>query len=163
MFLSKEQPLYKALLAQASAEGLELYDAELVGNEQLRVIVSKAVRNDEETADTVEESAVSSDDTYRLCRGLRTLLELQGMEMGVSADIGIEVSSPGINRTLRTEEHFKAAEGERVKVVSDAAYIGELLEVGAETVVVKLEDSSEQISVPLKEIKRARVEYCWDC
>lgn len=80
-----------------------------------------------------------------------------------------EVSSPGIERTLRTMRHFEAVVGSPVRVVCDPALIG-----GADAVVLgTLEaaqneelsirpDGGDAVQVPLAAVRRARMVYDFD-
>ena len=60
----------------------------------------------------------------------------------------LEVSSPGIERKLRTKEHFKASVGEKVKVKDFATetYKGELIFADDQKIIVKTEFADEEIT-----------------
>jgi ribosome maturation factor RimP len=76
----------------------------------------------------------------------------------------LEVSSPGLDRRLRTAAHFAGAVGERVAVRLTAPrdgrsnFRGVLTEVGDESVTLALADGGAA-SVPLHEIATAHVVY----
>lgn len=73
----------------------------------------------------------------------------------------LEVSSPGINRILRTEKHFEQFVGRRVKVRLEReiegrkTVTGELLGQEHGRVLVRMND--HEFSLPMTEIKRARL------
>ena len=72
-------------------------------------------------------------------------------------DYGIEVSSPGLDRPLRRQEHFAAAQGHRVKLRTTGTKLrGEVLAANAESVTVAASDGAET-EIPYREIVRANL------
>ena len=73
----------------------------------------------------------------------------------------LEVSSPGLDRVLRTREHFERFAGERVKLEmmqpleGRKRFAGRLLGVGERDITLELE--SGRISLPIDDIHRARL------
>lgn len=73
----------------------------------------------------------------------------------------IEVSSPGIDRPLRTPEHFERFTGETVHVVCNkpiegrGKYTGTLAGFSDGNVLVQVDDA--QVSIPLDNVKKAQV------
>ncbi|MEA3355916.1 MAG: ribosome maturation factor RimP [Candidatus Bipolaricaulota bacterium] len=79
--------------------GVKLYHVQITGG-QVRVLIDK-------------EQGVTIDDCVRVSRSIeRSLKE----KMGDNFPFDLEVSSPGIDRPLFTEEHFRAAAGKPVRV-----------------------------------------------
>jgi len=78
----------------------------------------------------------------------------------------LEVTSPGIERPLRTREHFDRAVGQVVNlrthpdVEGDRRARGELLAVDADGITVRVEDGSER-TIRYEEIERARTVFEW--
>jgi ribosome maturation factor RimP len=80
----------------------------------------------------------------------------------------LEVSSPGVERKLRTPAHFAAAVGETVaiKTIPDVALVpdrrieGELIEATADAVVVS-PPKGESVTLDYDQIDRARTVYAW--
>jgi len=90
----------------AEREGCEIYDVELVGgggSRALRVFIDKA-----------GGGGVSIDDCSNVSRGLNLLLDVEDVIPGGAYNL--EVSSPGLERPLRTPVHFKRAAGTRAFV-----------------------------------------------
>ena len=88
----------------AASEGAYLYDVEYVkegGIWFLRVYVDK------------EEGGISLDDCEAISRKLSDVLD---REDPISQNYYLEVASPGIERKLKTEEHFNRYLGETVDV-----------------------------------------------
>jgi ribosome maturation factor RimP len=72
-------------------------------------------------------------------------------------DYGIEVSSPGLDRPLRRQQHFEAARGRRVKVRTAGRKLrGEVLSAGEQSVRVAASDGAET-EIPYHEIVRANL------
>jgi ribosome maturation factor RimP len=72
-------------------------------------------------------------------------------------EYSVEVSSPGLDRPLRTREHFADAVGSRVKVRTAGKKLkGEVVSAGESSVTVAAADGAE-IQIPYAEIVRANV------
>ena len=73
-------------------------------------------------------------------------------------DYSVEVSSPGIERPLRTRDHFADAVGSRVKVrmLGSKKLKGEVVSAGESSVTVAAADGAE-IHIPYSEIVRANL------
>ena len=78
----------------------------------------------------------------------------------------LEVSSPGLERPLRTLEHYRGAVGEQVKlklragVQGDRRVEGELVAVGEQDLTLRT-DQGEQL-VPVADVERARTHLEWE-
>ena len=72
-------------------------------------------------------------------------------------DYSVDVSSPGIERPLRTQSHFRNAVGRRVALRTEARnrVRGEVVAVGERSVTVKTE--GESIDVPYDSIVRGNL------
>ena len=72
-------------------------------------------------------------------------------------EYGIEVSSPGLDRPLRRQEHFAAAQGHRVKLRTTGTKLrGEVLAADEKSVRVAASDGAET-EIPYGEIVRANL------
>jgi ribosome maturation factor RimP len=72
-------------------------------------------------------------------------------------EYSVEVSSPGLDRPLRTREHFAGAVGNRVKVRTAGKKLkGEVVSAGESNVTVAAADGAE-IHIPYAEIVRANL------
>ena len=75
---------------------------------------------------------------------------------------GLEVSSPGIERPLRTREHFARQVGRKVALRTEhdldgrRRFRGQVAEAGADTVTLETQ-SGEQVDVPYGEIVRGNL------
>lgn len=126
-------------------EGFDLNDVQIGGGKNrptVQVFVEKA------------EGAVTIDDCATVSRYLSPLLDAEGVMPGPFV---LEVSSPGIERALRTARHFERAVGQRVKIVVEGTGFvsGEVREV-REGCVVVVDGTTEHV-VELAHVKRAHV------
>lgn len=95
---------------------------------------------------------------HELCAAVTGVLE----EAGYRDRYGIEVSSPGPEPPLRTEEHFRRAVGRRVRLrlqdeeraSRSRECTGTLVDAGAGVLTVALADGVTEI--PLAQVRRAR-------
>lgn len=73
-------------------------------------------------------------------------------------EYSVEVSSPGLDRPLRRQEHFEAALGRRVKLrtAGRRTLRGEILAAGEQSVKVAASDGAET-EIPYAEIVRANL------
>jgi ribosome maturation factor RimP len=72
-------------------------------------------------------------------------------------EYSVEVSSPGLERPLRRQEHFEAALGRRVRLRTAARKLrGEVRSVGSDTVTVAASDGAET-EIPYSDIVRANL------
>ena len=73
-------------------------------------------------------------------------------------EYSVEVSSPGLDRPLRKQEHFEAALGHRVqlRVAGQRKLRGEVLSAGEQSVKVAASDGAET-EIPYAEIVRANL------
>lgn len=95
----------------AAREGCEIYDFDFVGgsnNRSLRVFIDKV------TPEGAKCPGVSIEDCSNVSRGLNLLLDVDDVIPGGAYNL--EVSSPGLERPLRTAAHFKRAVGQRAFV-----------------------------------------------
>lgn len=101
---------------------------------------------------------ISLDDCERVSRGVSETLDAADP---IPSHYTLEVSSPGLDRVLRTREHFERFAGERVKlemmqpIEGRKRFAGRLLGVGERDITLELE--SGRISLPIDDIHRARL------
>lgn len=84
----------------------------------------------------------------------------------ISGSYTLEVTSPGLERTLRTSEHFAGAVGDEVTIRTRPEVEGERRVRGTvraaddDTVTIHLEDGGER-TLDLTDIERARTVFTW--
>lgn len=144
----KEQKLLDALEPKAKDEGIEIVTLEITGAKKsptIRVFI-----------DT--EDGVGFDELSRAQGWMSDLMDEIDPFPGAYM---LEVSSPGIDRPLRTLEHFSRFAGERVQIKTTSpldgrsSFTGKLAGVCDEDVL--LDTESGQIRIPYDAIRRAHV------
>ena len=104
------------------------------------------------------EGGISLDDCERVSRVVSATLDAADP---IPSHYTLEVSSPGLDRVLRTREHFERFAGERVRlemmqpIEGRKRFAGRLLGVGESDITLELE--SGRISLPIEDIHRARL------
>jgi ribosome maturation factor RimP len=139
----------------AANEGLEIIDIELKpeggrSGRVLRVYLDK-------------EGGPSLDELSRVSRALSDLLDEH--DDVVDGAYTLEVSSPGINRPLKRPEHFSRFVGKKIRVRTREmingrrSFLGELLEVSGEKIVVKQDGTRWEIA--FSQIDKSNYEHDW--
>ncbi|WP_456381188.1 ribosome maturation factor RimP [Hydrogenimonas sp.] len=130
------------------SHGAKLYDTEVVnedGHTVYRVYILK-------------EGGVDLDLCADISRDLSPMLDVYPP---VSGQYYLEVSSPGVERTLKKPEHFERSVGEKVYLkLSSGDRVKGTLE-GFENGEVILETEHGEERFPLSEIRKARTYYEW--
>jgi ribosome maturation factor RimP len=134
------------------SRSLDLYDLELAGG-VVKVVVDRPGGIDMEAIGDATRAISRALDEHDPIDGRYTL----------------EVSSPGLERPLRTPAHFAGAIGTGVKVKllataeGDRRLSGTLVAAGDDTVTVRLEGDHEpaERTVRYDEIERARTVFDW--
>jgi ribosome maturation factor RimP len=140
------QELIAPLLSEAD---LDLYDIEMSGG-VLRILVDRPGGAD---IGTISQLA-------------RTVNRALDEHDPIAGEYTVEVSSPGLERPLRTPAHFAAAIGERVKVKTnpgvegDRRLEGTLTAADGTTVTVTAADGTDH-TVVIDDIERARTTFEW--
>lgn len=129
--------------------GLNLYDSVVV-TENGETIFRVSVTSDE---------GVSMEKCVEVTHLLSPLLDVTSP---VSGEYRLEVSSPGIERKLKTLEHFVKSVGEKVSVTTmdKEKYRGELLRVEGKSIVIDDAEAGET-SLEFKDISKARTYFEW--
>ena len=145
-----ENEILKAFDLYLSEENLELYDLNIVNYPDIsRVEVF-----------IVSENEIDIELTSRLNKQFQRLLENIGIEKGSYEMI---VSSPGIERKLKTNRHFELALGQLVKIKLyepiDQQYVLEGLVVSTNEKNVNLIINSVDVIINFSNIKSAKIEY----
>ena len=133
----------------AEQAGAHVYDVTFAGG-KLVVALSRAGGIDLEALTEVS-------------RQLNALLDEQDV---VTGSYTLEVTSPGLERVLRTAEHFAGAVGDEVTIRTKPDVEGErrvrgtVLGVAGDEVTVALEDGGER-TVRVADVERARTVFTW--
>jgi ribosome maturation factor RimP len=145
------EPLEKLLDSAVRASGYHLADLELSNRgKMLRVFIEKSP----EIADP--QGGVTLDDCEAASRQIQRVLEVEGYEYD-----RLEVSSPGLDRKLKTAADFARFAGERADVHLRALVDGRRHVIGVVRAVegesVELEADGAPFRFDLANLKRARL------
>ena len=147
-----EFDIEKSVVEFLSEENLELYDINIVNFP---------------TIDKIEifvfsEELIDYKIIERLNHQLQRVFEQYNLFKG---DYELIVSTPGIERSLKTERHFNLAIGQSIKlkvyspINSIYSFQGELASMTSNQIVLIEEESNNEITIDLENIKKAKIQY----
>ena len=144
--------LEEKIKALVESLGFGLYDVLTLKeneNQILRICITK----------NMESKSVSLDDCQEVSLALSPLLDV---EMPDFEKYYLEVSSPGIERVLKTLAHYQGAINELIKIntfeeiAGNKEFKGRLVSVSETALVLE-----NHIEIPLKLIKKAQTYFEW--
>ncbi len=148
MLTAKERKLLEALEPAAAERDTEIVSVEIVGAKKsptIRIYIDC-------------KGGISFDELASAQEWINQLMDEIDPFPGAYT---LEVSSPGIDRPLRTPEHFNRFVGEKARVVMSKPVNGRAkwtgILKGFEVDSVKLEVEGELIALPYGDIKKANV------
>jgi ribosome maturation factor RimP len=138
----------------AQTQGLEIIDIELRpegsrGGRVLRLYLDK-------------DGGPNMEELSQVSRELGALLDEHDIVEGAYT---LEVSSPGINRPLKSPEHFKRFIGKRVRVRTREliqgrrSFLGPLLDVSTDRITVNQDGT--RFEIPFAVIEKSNYEHDW--
>ena len=141
-----------SIIQYLAEENLELYDINIVNFP---------------TIDKIEififsEELIDYTIIQRLNYQLLRLLEEFNLFKG---DYELVISTPGIERSLKTLRHFELSIGENIKlklftpIKNIYTFEGQLISLQDDSVVVVIEENNDEISIDLNNIKKAKIQY----
>ena len=145
-----ENEIYQAFDSYLNQENLELYDLNLVFTPNLQKV--------EVFVYSIEEVDIAL--TSRLNTQLQRILSDFEIEKGSYEMI---VSSPGIERKLKSPRHFELALGELVKVKlyrpinNEYSFEGVISNISANSIVLSIDN--KDLNVEIENIKNAKIEF----
>ena len=102
---------------------------------------------------------VSLDDCTAVSREISQLLDIEDF---IDQAYNLEVSSPGLDRPLKSMADFQRFTGSKAKIktieaiAGEHVFIGRLLQAEGETII--LEVGRKEITIPFSQVARARLE-----
>ena len=145
-----EIEIHQQINSYLKDENMELYDLNIINFPNISKVEIFIYSNEEINLDT----------TARLNKQLSRVIEEFGYEKG---SFDMIVSSPGIERKLKSLRHYELSIGELIKIKLfnpiDATYTfeGNLLSVNDKSIRLKTEDGEFDINI--SEIKSAKIEF----
>jgi ribosome maturation factor RimP len=138
--------VYELIDPIVTEEGCDLLDVELAsefGQRILRVYIGK-------------EPGVGIQDCSRVSQAIEDVIEVEG---GVTGRYNLEVSSPGVNRPLTKDKHFRDAIGCKVKIQTIEKIDGRQNYKGilksADGVKLTVEIDGQEFSLPVLAVRKA--------
>ena len=138
----------------AASEGLELVDVQLLGggrSRMLRIFIDKP-------------EGVTHHDCELVSQQVGTILDVEDVVPG--GRYTLEVSSPGVERKLRTPREFERFVGQKVKIAlrepveNQRHWVGSL--AGFAEGIITLEPApGKSIRIPLDQVERANLKFEW--
>tara|TARA_A200000113_G_scaffold150069_1_gene135171 strand:+ start:4822 stop:5334 length:513 start_codon:yes stop_codon:yes gene_type:complete len=150
VFMVSEIEIHHQIDSYLKDENMELYDLNIINFPNISKVEIYIFSNEEINIDT----------TARLNKQLSRVIEEFGYEKG---SFDMIVSSPGIERKLKSLRHFELSIGELVKLKLfnpiDEIYTfeGTLLSVKGKNIILKTEN--DDIEINISEIKNAKIEF----
>lgn len=145
-----EVDIKESVITFLTEENLELYDINIVNFPNIDKMEIFIFSEENINYSVIERL------NYQLQRHLEEFNLFKG-------DYELVISTPGIERTLKTDRHFELAKGEEVKIKlyspvnNEYTFQGELIESDVNKVTIQIEE--EQQIFEIDNIKRARVNY----
>jgi ribosome maturation factor RimP len=144
--------------------GYELWELEYAprpGGGLLRLFIERPEPGSpSEVAGAESEAGITVDDCARVSHAVS---EVMDAEDPVPGHYTLEVSSPGLDRVLRTQAHFDRFEGAQVRVEMKQAvngrkrFTGRLARVEAGTVLLETDAESGSVQLDIDGIHKARL------
>ncbi len=154
-FIDPQDKLWEFVENIVKGEGFSLYDIIKPRQGLLRVFIDSLV--DSPAGDSKRGSGVNADDCITVCRRLMDALAVEGSALGVGASPDLEVSSPGLDRVMRLDEHFSSGIGSKVKLwLEGEAVTGVLEDYKMNTLYFKGVESAEVSQIPFSDVRKAQ-------
>ncbi len=138
----------------ATSEGLEVVDVQLLGggrSRMLRIFIDKP-------------AGVTHQDCELVSQQVGTILDVEDVVPG--GRYTLEVSSPGVERKLRTPREFERFVGQKVKIAlrepieNQRHWVGSL--AGFAEGIITLEPApGKSLHIPLDQVERANLKFEW--
>ncbi len=128
--------------------GVQLYDTAIV-------------KENDNTIFRVYITSVDGVDLDKCAEVSRMISPILDVQEPISGKYNLEVSSPGIERRLKVNQHFIASVGEKVKVkdISTEVHRGKLKYADEDKIIVETEDGEKEM--PYSSILSASTYFEW--
>jgi ribosome maturation factor RimP len=141
--------LERDIQKMAESIGLALYDTQLL----------------HENENTIYRVSVTAPGgvTLNQCAELTHLINpLLDVTSPVGGEYRLEVSSPGIERRLKTLDHFAQSVGEKVALstIAKEKFEGEMVGVENDEIILMTKENGEQ-KIPFRSISKAKTYFEW--
>ncbi|MFN8025221.1 MAG: ribosome maturation factor RimP [Acidimicrobiia bacterium] len=142
--------------------GLEVYDVEITGSGKARIL---RVMIDRPAGPTGERAGIDLDAIAAATEAVSPVLDRAPVDRVLSGPYSLEVSSPGLERPLRTAAHFARAVGETISVKTraegKAARVRGQVQAAGDDSFTLLTDAGEEQTITYAEVVQARTVFEW--
>lgn len=152
--------------------GLELYDVEITGSGRARIV--RVMIDRPASGEAGERPGIDLDAIAAATEAVSPVLDRPPVDRVLSGPYALEVSSPGLERPLRTAAHFAGAVGETVSVKTrteghSTRVRGVVRSAGAESFTLLTDtgdgaddDTGAEQTIAYAEVVQARTVFEWD-
>lgn len=151
---SIEEKVESLIKEKVQQLGYELYDVQYAKEGKdyfLRVFIDK-------------EDGIDLNDCEKVSNEINPLLDEKDF---IKEMYFLEVSSPGIERVLRKDEHLKDSIGKEIEVKlfkpieKQKEFVGTLEDYNEEKIILGLEENEEKIEIERKNISLMKLKFNW--
>lgn len=151
---SIEEKVESLIKEKIQGLGYELYDVQYAKEGKdyfLRVFIDK-------------EDGIDLNDCEKVSNQINPLLDEKDF---IKEMYFLEVSSPGIERVLRKDEHLKDSIGKEIEVKlfkpieKQKEFVGTLEDYNEEKIILGLEENEEKIEIERKNISLMKLKFNW--
>ena len=151
---SIEEKVESLIKEKIQGLGYELYDVQYAKEGKdyfLRVFIDK-------------EDGIDLNDCEKVSNEINSLLDEKDF---IKEMYFLEVSSPGIERVLRKDEHLKDSIGKEIEVKlfkpieKQKEFVGTLEDYNEEKIILVLEENEEKIEIERKNISLMKLKFNW--
>lgn len=151
---SIEEKVENLIKEKIQGLGYELYDVQYAKEGKdyfLRVFIDK-------------EDGIDLNDCEKVSNEINPLLDEKDF---IKEMYFLEVSSPGIERVLRKDEHLKDSIGKEIEVKlfkpieKQKEFVGTLEDYNEEKIILSLEENEEKIEIERKNISLMKLKFNW--
>lgn len=151
---SIEEKVESLIKEKIQGLGYELYDVQYAKEGKdyfLRVFIDK-------------EDGIDLNDCEKVSNEINPLLDEKDF---IKEMYFLEVSSPGIERVLRKDEHLKDSIGKEIEVKlfkpieKQKEFVGTLEDYNEEKIILGLEENEEKIEIERKNISLMKLKFNW--
>jgi ribosome maturation factor RimP len=146
-----DQELEESIATAVKGTGADLYDIQLTKEHKMNILRVYITSKD----------GVNLDLCAKISRMISPLLDIHEPVQG---KYNLEVSSPGIERKLKTLHHFLCSVGENVKIkeYSTETFKGKLLSANEEGLLVVDDIDQGEVEIKYDDILAASTFFDWD-
>ena len=141
-----QESIEKLITCYLEFQGADLVDLQLTGSPRRRTL----------RVDVESTNGITVDDCARLSRGIADVLDTHDP---ISGRYILEVSSPGLDRLLKSDRDYERAVGRTVKVVLEGGrvLIGQLTRYDRSELMLAV--GGEPRGVPAAEVRKANLHF----